>query len=111
MNNDIKGINNYTNAKSYINHISPQAINIKNQNEREISEFSMNALDSLGKAKVKLDNCTISASIDKFIADSHKVEYYNTFCEGLVNRGYPLETAINKTELVFRALKEKTIYN
>ena len=59
-------------------------------------------------------NCYASDSIKKsteeFLKNPELIEAYNDFCDSLVEKGYELRAAIEKTDAVFNALKNEDLY-
>ncbi len=110
MSNDITGIDGYTNTKNYITNNYQPVCKTEKKDSIEVDKSSMIALGFLGQAKVNLDNNRIHNSVEKFLNDPNKVEYYNDFCDDLVLKGHSLESAIYNTDLVFEVLKDKKIY-
>ena len=77
-------------------------------------DFSMDCLNAMGHAQVNMDKIQPSNSVtyatDVFKAHSDEVEMYNDFCDTLVEHGYSLEDAIEKTDMFFTCLKESETY-
>ncbi len=64
----------------------------------------------------KAYNTTLTAknansAADKFIQDPEYVQSHVEFCDELVEKGYPLEEAIEKTDKCFKILSDKDTYN
>ena len=59
-------------------------------------------------------NCYASDSIKKsteeFLKNPELIEAYNDFCDSLVEKGYELRAAIEKTDAVLNALKNEDLY-
>ena len=56
-------------------------------------------------------NCEkVRKSVSEFIKNPEIVESYVSICDGFVEKGYCLRDAIEKTDEVFIALKNKNIY-
>ena len=54
---------------------------------------------------------SVKKSVEEFLLNPEFVESYNDFCDSLVNKGYSLELAIDKTDKVFNILKDKNLYD
>ena len=57
-----------------------------------------------------LKNRTI-ASVQKFIQNPELAQSHVEFCDSLLDKGYSLIDAIDKTDKIFEMLKEEEIYN
>ena len=53
---------------------------------------------------------SIKKSTEEFLKNPELIEAYNNFCDSLVDRGYELRIAIEKTDAVFNALKNEDLY-
>ena len=53
---------------------------------------------------------SIKKSTEEFLKNPELIEAYNDFCDSLVEKGYELRHAIEKTDAVFNALKNKDLY-
>ena len=76
---------------------------------------SMECLGNMGCAQVNMNNLGTSRSVrqamEKFIQNPEYVQAHVDFCDGLVAKGYSLEDAIQKSDIVFCALKDENIYS
>lgn len=118
MNNDISAdVKKYTNAGSIPrNKIKPEVQSASLSEENIASsemEQAMNYLDAMGHAKVKMDNPlsqNVKASVESFNKDPLFAQAHVDLCDGLVQKGYPLETAIRKTDEIIKILKNEETY-
>ena len=120
MNNDMVNNNkphintqNINNATCAISSAMRQ--NAQQECDSESMDKSMEFLGTLGQTYIKRSenktSQTIRNSIQMFLNDPLYVENYVGFCDDLVEKGYDLDDAIEKTDVVFEALKDKNIYS
>ena len=120
MNNDIaRDLNKYIGAVPKQNLINPKIKSetpiikeeiIVSKNPDTLKE-SMEMLGLLGSVQVKRDaQKTLNQSVEEFIQDPFIVQEKVDFCDNLVQRGYHLEEADNKTRQVFSALQNSKTY-
>lgn len=114
MNNDITG--NYSNNFNSIPKMQ-KTTGLDNA-EKILPEITVNenvsspmdCLNSLGIAQVHMANPNVRKAIKNFIDDEDYANAHVDFCDGLVEKGYKLEEAIQITDDVFAHLKKDTTY-
>lgn len=125
MNNDIPRDmkNTYVNVQKNAPAFSSCNSNIQNEEaaeERQMSyEFDMEKSMSYMLGKMQVDSkkssqksdSSISDSVEKILTNPDFVQSHVDFCDELIQRGYSLEDAIEKTDMFFDALKSADIYN
>ena len=98
MNNDMENkLNNHIDLQK--KH-SANSGAIQRQAAQKTSLFEQN----------NVSNC-VKKSMEEFLKNPELIESYNDFCDSLVNEGYSLELAIDKTDKVFNILKDKDLYD
>ncbi|MBQ8634932.1 hypothetical protein IJ425_02110 [bacterium] len=119
MNNDMaRKLNNHIDVRR-MNGTDSNAIQKKAAQKSNFSNINMPA-DSFVQAKsapIKNENQTaqyvsdsVMESVQKFLENPEYAESYIHFCDSLTADGMELREAIDKTDKVFSALKNKKIY-
>lgn len=86
----------------------------KNINSDKDYQTVQNCLSMLGRTKVKMDKTSlhgsVAASLDILKLDPCYVQSHIDFCDALIEQGYSLEKAIKTTDILFKGLKNKSVY-
>lgn len=86
----------------------------QNSNHDIDMEKSMNCM--LGKAQINSQNPIeeispqVQKSVEEFLSDSDFIEAHTNLTDELVKRGYCLEEAIIRADMIFESLKKGEIY-
>ncbi|MBE7707600.1 MAG: hypothetical protein E7Z88_02715 [Cyanobacteria bacterium SIG27] len=90
MNNDVANLNN----------ISAQNIASSNAIEKSAAQKTSNPIEN-----------SVKKSVEEFILNPEYVEAHIELCDEFTKKGYCLKDAIDKTDSIFEALKDKETYN
>lgn len=118
MNNDAirlnlgaKGANN--SASNAVKANIPSAIQ-ENNDEKSMKD-TFEYLKAMGYAQVNMDNLisqkSVRIAMEKFLQNPELIQEHVEFCDALVACGYSLEEAIEKSDIVFSALKNQNMYS
>jgi len=118
MNNDISRLNvGVQNAKNHVSNSvnKSQMSPMIDYSETKQAGDSRECLGAMGYAQVNMGNSetkkTVKKSMEKLIQNPEYVQAHVELCDALVAKGYPLEVAIEKSDMFFGALKNKNIYS
>ena len=100
--------------KASIAQSAPNQPIIEPENYKPIAD-SMEVLGALGHAQVNMENLYtnngVKRSVEQYTQDPLFAQSWVNYCDDLVEKGYNLEDALNKTDEFFSVLKDKNIYS
>ena len=117
MNNDIPSeLTKY--IKTHARYDRVKSLPVQKSDFKECSskdyETAQDYLNALGRTKVNIDkasvNNRVASSVDSLKKDPCYVQSHVDFCDNLVENGYSLEDAIEKTDYIFNKLKDGALY-
>lgn len=121
MDNDVAGnVNNNNIGSKKLNFAANNSVMKQNAPQNPPSSFDNAAVDDtleslaqMGQAQVRLNKAasdSIRASVDEMKKDTEFASAHVYFCDSLVEMGYDLPTALEKTDRVFDILHQDDTY-